>query len=81
MEIIKKCKELEIGWLCWSWGAVKNGDCATKGAFDMTEDGKFGNWTNDWGRQLAVDDPASIKNTSIRPRSLIIQFEKVEDFK
>jgi mannan endo-1,4-beta-mannosidase len=78
LHCIKKCRELEIGWLCWSWGAVKNGDCTTKGAFDMTHEGKFGNWDNDWGRLVAVDDPASIKNTSVRPPSLIDQFKKTD---
>jgi mannan endo-1,4-beta-mannosidase len=73
---IKKCHELEIGWLCWSWGAVKNGDCATKGAFDMTIDGKFGEWNSEWSKQVAVEDPASIKNTSVRPASLTKQFKK-----
>jgi mannan endo-1,4-beta-mannosidase len=71
---IRKCKELEIGWLCWSWGDVKNGDCAIKGAFDMTTDGKFGNWNSDWARLVTVDDEASIKNTSVRPQSLIEQY-------
>jgi mannan endo-1,4-beta-mannosidase len=75
LHCIKKCKELEIGWLCWSWGAVRNGDCKNQGAFDMTRDGKFGNWNNDWGRLVAVDDPASIKNTSVRPKSLINEFK------
>jgi mannan endo-1,4-beta-mannosidase len=76
LHCIKKCKELEIGWLCWSWGTVRNGDCAAKNAFDMTKDGKFGNWDNDWARLITVDDPASIKNTSVKPKSLINQYKK-----
>jgi len=76
LHCIKKCQELEIGWLCWSWGTVKNEDCASKNAFDMTKDGKFGNWDSDWARLVAVDDPASIKNTSIRPKSLLDQYQK-----
>jgi hypothetical protein len=45
----------------------------------MTQDGMFGNWNSDWARQVAVDDPASIKNTSVRPQSLLDQFGKKEE--
>lgn len=68
---MEQAQKLEIGWLTWSWGAVRNGDCATKGAFDMTTDGIFGNWGSDWARLIAVDDKNSIKNTSVRPPSLL----------
>jgi mannan endo-1,4-beta-mannosidase len=60
----------EIGWLTWSWGAMRNGDCRDPGRFDMTTDGRFGNWMEDWGRLMAVDHPASIRNTSRRPCSI-----------
>lgn len=60
----------QIGWLTWSWGAMRNGDCRDPGRFDMTTDGRFGNWKEDWGRLMAVDHPASIRNTSRRPCSI-----------
>ncbi len=67
-----QCQEKEIGWLNWSWGAVKNGDCSGNDSpFDITTNGIYGNWNNDWGRLAMVDDPNSVQNTSIRPQSLI----------
>lgn len=54
----------QIGWLAWSWGAVKNNDCP--GLLDMTSDGTFAGLQN-WGLAVATDDPNSIKNTSVRP--------------
>ncbi len=68
---MEQAQKLGIGWLTWSWGAVRNGDCANKGAFDMTTDGKYGNWNNDWGRLIAVDDKNSIQKTSVRPESIM----------
>lgn len=59
-----------IGWLAWSWGAVTNNDCQDEGGFDMTTDGTFGSW-NEWGEVVAVTDPNSIQNTSVRPSSIV----------
>lgn len=67
---LEKAQKQDIGWLTWSWGSVKNGDCATKGAFDMTSDGLFGHWNSDWARLIAVDDKNSIQKTSKKPKSL-----------
>ncbi len=53
----------EIGWLAWSWGAVKNNDCP--GMLDMTSDGTFAGLQN-WGLAVATTDPNSIANTSVR---------------
>jgi mannan endo-1,4-beta-mannosidase len=55
-------QEKEIGWLAWSWGQVKNSDCA--GVIDMSTDGTFAGLT-DWGLEVATTDPNSIKNTSV----------------
>lgn len=60
----------EIGWLTWSWGMMPNGDCKQNSAFDVTRDGKFGNWKTEFGRQAAVAHPASIARTSRRPCSI-----------
>ncbi|AUX38958.1 mannan endo-1,4-beta-mannosidase [Sorangium cellulosum] len=67
--LLAKSVELEVGWLAWSWGAVKNGDCQDDGPFDMTTDGTFAGLTG-WGREVAVTDPNSIQNTSVRPHSI-----------
>lgn len=74
LDCMKQCQEKEIGWLNWSWGAQRNGDCGKDGeqsSFDITTDGKYGNWNNDWGRLTMVDDKNSIQKTSIRPVSLL----------
>lgn len=60
----------EIGWLAWSWGVVDNGDCDDPVRYDMTRGGRFGDWETEAGRVLAVDHPASIRNTSRRPCSI-----------
>lgn len=73
--LLEEAEKHEIGWLAWSWGAVKNGDCAPENpgdesGFDMTTDGSFGSW-NAWGEVVAVTDPHSIQNTSVRPASIV----------
>lgn len=60
----------EIGWLTWSWGMMANGDCKQNSAFDITTDGKFGNWKTEFGKQVAVAHPASVARTSRRPCSI-----------
>ena len=60
----------EIGWLAWSWGGVTNSDCKGMGVFDMTSDGKFGNWTGKWASDITVDHAQGLK-TAVRPRSVI----------
>jgi len=59
-----------IGWLAWSWGSVRNVDCANDAPFDMTTNGTFASLTG-WGREVAVSDPNSIQNTSVRPYSIV----------
>ena len=76
LNCIKQCQEKEIGWLNWSWGSIPNGDCGKEGersSFDITNNGKYGSWNNDWGRLTMVDDENSIQKTSIRPASLLKQ--------
>ena len=62
--LMETAQQNEIGWLAWSWGAVKNNDCP--GMLDMTSDGTFAGLQN-WGLAVATTDTNSIKNTSIRP--------------
>jgi mannan endo-1,4-beta-mannosidase len=67
--LMAKAQELSVGWLAWSWGGVKNNDCKDDGPFDMTTAGTFDTLAG-WGLEVAVSDPNSIKNTSVRPPSL-----------
>ena len=69
-KLLALCQQHEVGWIAWSWGFMNNGDCSP-GKFDMTTDGIFGHWENDWGEGIIVKDPNSISNTSIRPTSLL----------
>jgi mannan endo-1,4-beta-mannosidase len=60
--LMQEAQDRQIGWLAWSWGAVKNSDCP--GKFDMTSDGTFSGLQN-WGLAVATTDANSIKNTSV----------------
>lgn len=68
--LLEEAQAHGIGWLAWSWGGVNNADCANEGSFDMTTGGVFGNWEGAWGEAVALSDPNSIENTSIRPASM-----------
>jgi mannan endo-1,4-beta-mannosidase len=69
--LLSEAAKHQIGWLAWSWGGVVNNDCADEGAFDMTNGGTYGNWKETWGEEVAVTDPNSIQNTSVRPASMV----------
>lgn len=67
---LAQCQKYQIGWVTWSWGDVVNGDCRESGVYDITTDGKYGNWRTDFARKIMVDDKNSIQKTSVRPKSL-----------
>jgi mannan endo-1,4-beta-mannosidase len=69
--LLEEAEKAAIGWLAWSWGAVPNNDCKEDGPFDMAEGGVYGSWTGTWAEEVAVTHPASIKNTSVRPASIV----------
>lgn len=69
--LLDEAQRLQVGWLAWSWGSVQNSDCKAMGPFDMTTDGTFGSWTGMWASDVALDHAASIKNTSVRPKSML----------
>lgn len=69
---LARCQATEIGWLTWSWGKAKNGDCSATGIYDLTTDGAYGNWKTDFAREICVDDSNSIQRTSLRPFSLLL---------
>jgi Cellulase (glycosyl hydrolase family 5) len=69
--LVNEANKAGIGWLAWSWGdndpnKVWNGDCAL---FDMTSTFAFDS-LKDWGKEVSVDNAASIKNTAKRPYAL-----------
>jgi mannan endo-1,4-beta-mannosidase len=66
--LLAQAQATEIGWLAWSWGYVRNRDCP--GLFDMTRDGSF-ETLQGWGLDVALSDPHSIRNTSVRPQSML----------
>lgn len=67
---MQRFQENEIGWLAWSWGVVKNGDCQANRNFDITTDGIYGNWVNQWAKDIIYFNSYSIQSTSRKPASL-----------
>ncbi|WP_123864503.1 cellulase family glycosylhydrolase [Chitinophaga barathri] len=63
--IMKYAHKQQIGWMAWSWGPG-NSDCP---GMDMTSTGVFDS-LHGWGRETALDDPFSIKKTSVKPMFL-----------
>lgn len=60
--IMAEAERLEISWLAWSWGPG-NSDCPE---MDMTIHGSF-NTLVGWGKEVCVDHPNGIQNTSQIP--------------
>ena len=60
--IMSECERLGIGWLCWSFGPG-NFDSPE---MDMTEHSSY-NTLVGWGKEVAVDSPLGIQNTSVIP--------------
>ncbi len=67
--LMEECQRHGIGWLAWSWGLARNGDCEL---MDMTGGEKRGTFEglHSWGKEVAVTDPNSIINTSVRTHYL-----------
>lgn len=61
------CGKNEIGWLIWSWGMMSNGHCVPN--FDVTTNGRFGNWETQYSEIMAVSHPYSLMRTAERPAS------------
>jgi hypothetical protein len=64
LTIISQCQANEIGYIAWSWF----GNCNP--FWDMSSNGTY-TGLYDWGLEVAVTDPNSIKNTSVRPYSIL----------
>jgi len=65
--IMEQCQQYSIGWMAWSWGLVDNGDCKL---MDMTSDTRKAQYEGleAWGKEVAVTDKFSIKNTAKKTR-------------
>ena len=60
--IMAEAERLNIGWMAWSWGPG-NFDSPE---MDMTAHGSY-NTLVGWGKEVAVDSPLGIQNTSVIP--------------
>lgn len=69
-KLLDEAQAREVGWLVWSWGGAPNNDCKDQGTFDLTKGGTFGSWTDKWASDVVLDHPHSLKNSSVRPRSM-----------
>jgi mannan endo-1,4-beta-mannosidase len=69
LEGMKILQEHQIGWLNWSWGGMKNGDCDNFRYFDITKEGIFGQWWHQPGANIVALSPYSVMQTSHRPKS------------
>ena len=64
--ILQKLAEHNLGYLAWWWG----GNTEANNALSMTTNGTYSGLTGD-GMTIAVSHSNSIKNTSVKPYSLI----------
>ena len=69
LEGMKILHEHQAGWLNWSWGGMKNGDCDDFRYFDITKEGIFGQWLHQPGANIVALSPYSVMQTSQRPVS------------
>jgi hypothetical protein len=60
--IIREAHLNQVGYLPWSWGPGNN----PQAFLDMTTDQTYAT-LHDWGMEVAVTDPHSIKNIAVRP--------------
>ena len=69
LEGMKILQEHQVGWLNWSWGGMKNGDCDDFRYFDITREGRFGDWQHQPGANIVAHSAYSVMQTSTRPAS------------
>ena len=60
---MKLCQENEFGYIAWWWGF--NNNPSANNQLSMTKDGLY-NGLAAAGKEIAIDDISSIKNTSKR---------------
>lgn len=64
--IMEECAKHEIGYIAWSWGPGNN----PQDFLDMTSDGTF-ETLNDYGTEICLDSPYSVKKLAVRPASML----------
>jgi mannan endo-1,4-beta-mannosidase len=68
--ILSACDGHGIGWYAWEWGPGNDFYDPLCAVMDMTPDRLFANLKPGWARDVALDSPFSIKNTSVTPASI-----------
>ncbi|MFW6224051.1 MAG: cellulase family glycosylhydrolase, partial [Bacteroidota bacterium] len=68
--IMAEAQKHQVGWIAWSWGHARNGDCSE---MDMTAGENRGKYSGlyDWGREVALTGTNSIANTSVKTNYLL----------
>jgi mannan endo-1,4-beta-mannosidase len=69
--IFSACDGHRIGWYAWEWGPGNDFNGPLCAVMDMTPDRLFANFKPGWARDVALDSPFGIKNTSVTPVSLV----------
>lgn len=64
--IMEECARHDIGYIAWSWGPGNN----PQDFLDMTSDGTF-DTLNDYGKEICLDSPYSVRNLAKRPASML----------
>lgn len=64
--IMEECAKHDIGYIAWSWGPGNN----PQDFLDMTSDSTF-DTLNDYGKEICLESPYSVKNLAKRPASML----------
>jgi mannan endo-1,4-beta-mannosidase len=64
--IVEQTRQLGIGWYAWEWGPGNGFEDPQCDKMDMTTNGQFATLQNGWARDVVIDLPGSIRNTSTR---------------
>ncbi|MCB0228812.1 MAG: hypothetical protein KDH90_06720, partial [Anaerolineae bacterium] len=68
--ILAACHELQLGWYAWEWGPGNGYNDPLCAVMDMTPDRLFANLKPGWAREVALDSPFGIRQTSVTPASI-----------
>ena len=61
---LESAAQQQISWFAWSWGSVKNTNCGSEGALDMTSNGTVEGLLN-WGLFVAKESSYGISKTAV----------------
>ncbi len=68
--ILAACHELQLGWYAWEWGPGNGYNDPLCAVMDMTPDRLFAHLKPGWAREVALDSPFGIQQTSVTPASI-----------